>query len=577
MTTTGNNFPLTTSIIHHQQSIQTMTIDSSENSRRRVHLCLLLSVLFVFISLRAVCWHETVLLEDTDSIVYLRNIDGFRNLDFAKYLSDADTCPFYPFWGAVFSLPGWSSETGARLASLVFSVFMLLSLYAIGRRFLTTSETWFGLLLVCFCPTLIPLSIGVITEPSYVATIYIGLFIYWRQYENPTVGQACLLGIIFGAGFLNRLEGILYFGIVPFWQWAYFIFSGRRHLPFTRVAKWTAAYLLVFVVVISPQIYKVSAQMGKFALNGRQVWSVVYNIPGPESKTEKLFGLTYSQKELNINYLAKHPEILSQYQTKVSPFDYLKTIRKEFNTLYQKRLGEMLGALCMMLFGFGLVYMLRRKQYYPIFLILSFICFFLTAPLLHNVATRHIFGIVPMILLVAGAGAGFLKEEILPHIGNGAWSRAGAKLIFPVLILCLLAVWAHPMRKALRPPKHTREYSPMELKAPAAIIREATAARNGEAPEIAAERGFLAYFAGGKQYYLPFAPFEQFTTYCRLNGIDFFYLNHDRVKSQGYPFYEAFVDNTPPGFKALYNGVDFYGNRTTLFEIKGISESGLDQ
>nr|MCU0734855.1 hypothetical protein [Methylotetracoccus sp.] len=46
---------------------------------------------------------------------------------------------------------------------------------------------------------------------------------------------------------------------------------------------------------------------GRFALNGRQVWSAVLKYPDGKSEIEKIFGLDYSPGTNNIKYLKEHP------------------------------------------------------------------------------------------------------------------------------------------------------------------------------------------------------------------------------------------------------------------------------
>ncbi len=535
---------------------------------RRAIACFIL-MLFVYTGLRAACWHNTTLLEDTDSIVYLRNIDGFLHLNFAKYLSDPDTCPFYPFWGAVFSLPGWSVETGGRMASLAFSILLFITLGLLGFRFLSVTEVLFGLFLLCFSPVLIYLSFSVLTEPSYVATIYLGFFIFWKQYKNPTFWSACLLGMIFGASFLNRIEGIFFLAVVPFWQISYYLYEGKKQLPLKQLLQWVFIYLAVFTAVISPQVYKVSNQMGKFALNGRQVYSIIINMPGSESEIEKLFGLTYSPKYLNIEYLSKNPKALKNYQSGTNLFQYVKTVANEFDTLYRERLGELIGPFAMILFGFGLLAMYRDRLHFTIFLILSFIGFNLIGPLLHNVAIRHIISIAPIMFLVGGRGMGYLSKEISSQYPIRSFLKDPGFITMIVACICLLA-WAVPLRRVLNPPNHNAEYSFKELKEPIAIIKNISARDLKQPPNIASERGYLAYFSKGYQFYLPFVDLDAFITFCHLNNINFFYLNHMQVKKKGYPFYKQFENSTPSGFTSIYEGVDYNGNKTTLFLIDKI-------
>ena len=528
-------------------------------------LITILIVISLYIGLRVLCWNNTVLLEDTDSISYLQIINGFLNLNFDKYLLDVDRSPFYPFFGAVFSLPGWSVETGARLASFVFSVSLFISVFALGTQFMKFADIILGLIILSFSPILISLSFSVLTEPSYVATIYLGLWIFWKQYTNPTYWKASLLGVIFGLAFLNRVEGILFLAIVPFWEICHYFFFSRTTLPLKKVILWIFVYVFVFALVVSPQIYKVSKQLDGLALNGRQVWTVVYNKADDKSRIEKVFGLDYSPKELNIHYLSKNPETLKEFKSDINIKEFFKTILREFNVLYQKRLGELIGPLCIIFFAFGIISLYQMKKRYEVFLLITFIGFNLAGPLFHNVAIRHIISIAPIIFLISGVGISYLVSIFS---GTNDLSTLQKRLIPIIIIFITVSAWVMPLRKTFKPKQANHEYSPIELSVPISIIKKISENELGRSPNITAERGYLAYFSNGNQFYLPFTKYEKFVTYCELNNVDFFYLNHHRVKSKKYPFYEHFQIKGVNNFDTIYSGFDFHGQKVSLFRYK---------
>jgi hypothetical protein len=92
-------------------------------------------VLLGYIAVRVRAWQLSTRLEDHDSVSYLTNAILLRALDFERLARlGPDHNPFYPFFTALFSLPGWSTEFGARLCSLAFSLALFGALLGIGRR-----------------------------------------------------------------------------------------------------------------------------------------------------------------------------------------------------------------------------------------------------------------------------------------------------------------------------------------------------------------------------------------------------------------------------------------------------------
>ena len=107
-----------------------------------------MGVLFLlYMALRIFAWENTVLLEGVDGVFYLEQIDTFASLEPGKIAAlPPDVTPFYPFFGALFRLPFWSTEFAARLCSLVFSALLFFSLVRIGGRIAAPLSVGIGLL-----------------------------------------------------------------------------------------------------------------------------------------------------------------------------------------------------------------------------------------------------------------------------------------------------------------------------------------------------------------------------------------------------------------------------------------------
>lgn len=77
----------------------------------------------IYLLIRVIAWTNSTVVEDHDSITYLNIAKAFLNIDINTISKlDPDKTYFYPFFISLFSMPGWSLETGARIASLVFSI-----------------------------------------------------------------------------------------------------------------------------------------------------------------------------------------------------------------------------------------------------------------------------------------------------------------------------------------------------------------------------------------------------------------------------------------------------------------------
>lgn len=271
------------------QSVQARVSQVASSSSFRI-----LSVFVAYTALRILAWTNTPLLEDHDSIVYLRSIElvGSQGLQGLLGLS-ADSTPFYPVFGALFHSLVDSTEIGARLCSLFFSCVLFLAVWGIGKQIAKPLPVAIGLLVLAISPFFIRLSYSVLTEPSYIAIVYLGFCVFLSQYRRPGLFGAAIAGLLFAFAFLNRVEGILFLGVIPLFQLMHFLFDKERKYSAKLLASWIAVFALAFSILSIPQIARVSDEMGGFFLNGRQIWSVILNHPDGKSYEEKIYGLDF--------------------------------------------------------------------------------------------------------------------------------------------------------------------------------------------------------------------------------------------------------------------------------------------
>jgi hypothetical protein len=182
------------------------------------------------------------------------------------------------------------------------------------------------------------------------------------SYEQAKIPYAALLGIIFGFAFLNRIEGIIFLGIIPLFHAIYYWFRGKHYFDGKKLLLFNGLYVFVFLSVISPQIYMVSSKMDRFALNGREAWSLILHNPDGKSYEEKLCGLTYSEKQINLEYIWNHPETQKQLSSNISRNfkRYISDIVKEYNLLYQNQIGILIGPFGLIFFTLGFVALYQR-------------------------------------------------------------------------------------------------------------------------------------------------------------------------------------------------------------------------
>jgi 4-amino-4-deoxy-L-arabinose transferase-like glycosyltransferase len=521
-----------------------------------------------YIAVRVIAWRHTVLVEDTDSIALLNQVNawiaGWRAFHVGRMITP-DNTPFYPGLSALLSLPGGSVEFAARLCSLLLSLALFFAVLGLGLRIAEPPAVLAGLAFMTFSPILIPFSFSVLTEPSYLGLVYIGLYVFVRQYAAPSVASGALLGLIFGLSFLDRTEGILYLAFIPFVQVVHYWFTRDRSYSSRQLIRWGATFTAVFVLLAAPQVWRVSRMMGGFAINGRQAWALYLgrDLTG-EARDRKLWGLDYSPGEMNIQYIETHPEIRSKLVSTRSMRDYLAAAARNLTVLYHYALPTMAGAFGIALFALGIVAIYLRGQRFETFLIIAFIANAIAAPIVQNLLLRHVLVLLPLLLLVAGIGAADLVERVVGEPAlQGRWATVGLALVTGAWV----AAETLPLRDAVfYPPTFNREYSRAELEEPIQIVHRIEREELHRAPIVGARRPYLPWYAHALLVVLPFADVKGLRTYLEIHRADLLFLEYSQLAN--FPMLNDFAGPTAPeGFELLYRKNTATNGRLELYRV----------
>ena len=518
----------------------------------------LAAIALVYLLLRLLVWRGAALVEDHGSISQLFRAQAFLSLDPWRIAAlEPDTTPFYPVFVGLFSLPGWSLETAARLCSLGFSLFLFYAVLKIGLRIAGSEATLAGLLLLSLNPVLARLSPAILTEPSYIGTVYGGLWLFWRQYDRPSLGAAVGLGILFGLAFLNRVEAMLFLPAVPVFQLVHYLGARPARYGRATLVKWGLSYVVSFAALAAPQVWWVSDQMGRLAINGRQVWSQVLVREG-KSYEEQVYGLDYSPAVINLTYLQAHPEAMPQEPSsqRSLPARYARLLVENGRDLVGDKLRSLLGLAPCLFFLIGLTALVFRGRRADALIAIGFFTVTLAGPLLHNVVLRHIIVIAPLALLIAGLGiaetAGWIERRTrLPRLAVGG------------LTLLLIAFgWLPALRRAVGGAACNSEYCADAVQRAGRIVREMEPRGT---PKVAARKQYLAYFAGGSPVPLPYADYDGLIRYLAANEVNYLYLERWQIES--YPFMRTFDRRASADITLLDRQADGQGRISELYRV----------
>lgn len=488
--------------------------------------------LLLYGALRLIAWHNTVLLDDTDSIVYLSSIDAYHTLEWDTINRiDADSTPFYPALGAAAKIITGDTEPAARLVSFVFSLILVIAAFLLTRGLDGNLSAVFAMIILAFNGPMISLSVSVLTETSYLGTIYAGFYLLWRQLRRETIGLggAAALGLVFGLAFLNRTEGILYVAAIPIaivgLGW---IFREReKRPPVSRVIGFSAVYVVLFLALAVPQILHVSSKMGTPALNGRVAWNALVTALPDRSLNEQMFGLDFDEEQINILYIrANYAEALDKARaTGNSSLGIVGRVKQSINnmdTIYRDFIGHQITPFGFALAFMGLVSLYVNGAFFGLLYCFFLLALLLAGPIAHtSVIPRHLAAAIPLLCVLQGIGLRGVATLLERRVGGFSLPRA---IVIPGLLVILLAGSVFPLNAALRPPDVSVEYDPGFLAAPVELIET-----DPRTSAVSAQRAQIGYYSNRPFVYAPYTTYEKLLHYLDANKVSHFYVDFEHM------------------------------------------------
>lgn len=524
--------------------------------------------LVVFALLRIVAWSNVEAVEDHDSIYYLSISRLITNLNF-KAISEIgpDATFLYPLLIAIFNIPGWFTEFGARLLTFTSSVLLFFSIFKLGLKVQNYKGAILGLLILAFNPFYIIFSVSILTEPLYIANIYFGFWYFLYLLEKPSISKSFLLGLIYGLSFLNRTEGIVFLVFIPFLLLArYILFNNGRDLTFSLTMKIMSVYVAGFLLLSVPQIWYNSQKMGTLALNGRQVWQTILHTPDNKSYDEKLRGLDYSDKDVNLKYLQKNPQAYKSIKTENYVFNELKNFANGFIKAYSFQLNQLVGIIVLLTVGMGILSLLADKKTFELVSFSALFIVVLIPPLFHNFdLIRHIAISGPILMLLSGIGISHLSTIITGNIKNEQLKSLSAKYLTLILFFSIPLFSITLIYHSLKNSQANLEYSPTDISKTIAAFQKSSS-NTSDQQIIISRKNYFPYYSGSKRVDLPYTTYEKLVRYAKLNKANYIYFQSNEIEN--YPYGQLFINNTVSDFILEYSAKDRIGQKIFLYKLK---------
>ena len=540
-------------------------IIKTHNSYSKLAISLSFFFIFVlFLGIRIFAWKNTVLLEDMDSIYYLKNIDAYHSLDINRIQElNADSTPLYPMVSALIKTWISNTEVSARLTSFFFSILLFFIIVKFTNIILDHRAALIAGLLLAINPMLISLSFSVLTEQTYMTITYLGLLVLAMSMRGKQkVFSAALLGMTFGIAFLTRTEGILFLFAIPFFIMTFWP-TEKLRTTFPHRITWSIVFIVVFLFIAIPQVIHVSKKMGTPALNGRVAWQCLVTSMPNKSHTAVLWGLDFSDDTVNIDYIRKNFNTAKErMHVHYNMNDYSKRFIKILytsNTAYLKHLPSIITPLGCAFSFFGILFLFRREKGLLVYFSVLTLAVFLVPPLTHtNILPRHLSTVIPFLIVLQAVGMIGMSSYLRADGGKGPRRTL---LTIPLLLVLVIIGHAFPLKETLWPPSSNKEYDPAFLHIPAQIVNAAT-----PQPTISSNRSYIGYYTNGSFYFSPYTDFSGLVRYFFLNKIDFLYVDYEQMSH--YPYISHFSsDLHQPFFNKIWEYHESGNAKAALFKF----------
>ena len=520
----------------------------------------------------------------TDSIGYLsfaRNVlTGVHHGDgitIGRYMYP----PLYPHLMAFFSLgnadPFHLAETG-RQVSVWAGALTVLPVYWLARSLFGPLAAAVSSFILVLAPEFLYYSGAVLTESTATFLVALALCFLWRctfVEGGSTPVNLVVLGVVLGLSFLTRHAAVGFLGLSAVWITAQRFSRAHSAGVLKTLMSLMIPLALVlggFLAAVGPQVVYLRAETGLWTLTGNLLtdpsrsWEHAGSDLRFTNTGESGSALTPDGKSFLFEGRERPDNPVSSLLSVIvrSPFPYLKAYASTVAGGLIRDTRDIPYPPVVLVFALAGVFFLaaRRKFRELAFLVWIFCGFYLFLALFHNMRDRYMFPVLPILVVLAGAGASSLLEWITRRTGE---VRAGVSVpaMGGVFLMVILFAYLFPASRDL-----VSEVNPRYDMGYYRAMHEELSSRIDPGSRMFDRMPHRAFFSGAERASVPYDSIERVVEFGRLRGVRYWIVSWDyvpRLRPQFAPLLED-----PDRYAHLLRKIAVYGDadrRTVLLEI----------
>jgi hypothetical protein len=211
------------------------------------------------------------------------------------FFSFADQ-PLFTVLIAGFHYLGLESEFAGRCISIGFGAALLLPMALIALRLYGRKVAYIVAGLSAFHPFLIGISTCVLSEPTFLFFLMLGIYFVFSSPAHAGRYRLALSGFLFGLAYLTRVEGIIF----PFLSALFLYFIGIR--PKRELLRQTLTVIAPFLLLVIPYVVFLSSHTGHISIEGKsgKNYAIQRNLALGIPVEESLFKISDSLEDQSI-------------------------------------------------------------------------------------------------------------------------------------------------------------------------------------------------------------------------------------------------------------------------------------
>lgn len=406
-------------------------------------------LLFLFCIALAV---RLLLLFKYPHVIFLHEADAIGYFNISKSIISTwglgDTAthfpPFYPFLVVIFSLFFDDLDISGRLVSSVSGSLLIVPVYFIGRELYNRRVGLFSAILAIFFGEFLNFSLQPLTQITYVAVLFTAIYVSILVLKDNSLVLSLILGLISGAIYLTRPEGILFFFFVLVVISAYFFLS--KIFLLRDKFKMLALISGGFLVLTLPYINYLHTQIGLWTISGKAgITSIGVDESAKLLPDGKTLGESLKGKVTSSNLLQDPRKLFSEYVVNLGKFLNLIPERFPLYSLVFVFLGAFALFKSMWPFHDWLRVTIVSLSLGSMAVVLPVFAFSKIA-----IAPSYILPLFPLMLIFLSAGIVYSEDRLFCLMGRmglskikkmGNWSLGSIVLISVFSFTSIMPLW----------------------------------------------------------------------------------------------------------------------------------------